>query len=83
MLSQGGSSEPQAAAPTSVEQIRRVSLANARAAWVNGNAVFLDVRSEQDYERGHIPGAVSIPLEELTARMNELNPEDWIITYCT
>lgn len=32
----------------------------------------LDVRQPGEYEKGHIPGALLIPVKELTGRMNEL-----------
>ena len=61
----------------------RVSLEEAKAAFDRGEAVFLDVRSAASYADSHIPGALSIPLSELEARLGELDPSRWIITYCT
>ncbi len=63
--------------------VKRVTLAEAKAALDNKKAVFLDVRSADSYKAAHIPGAVNIPLLELEGRLNELNPDQWIITYCT
>jgi rhodanese-related sulfurtransferase len=45
--------------------------------------VFVDVRSQASYDLGHIPGSLSIPLDQLPGRLGELNQNDWIITYCT
>lgn len=42
----------------------------------------LDVRPEQEYKRGHIHSAISIPIEELAKRMEELSLETEIIAYC-
>ena len=67
--------------PASVEQVQRVSLADAKAAYDAGTAVFLDVRASSSYEASHIPGAVSIPLNELPTRMAELKQDSWIIPY--
>ena len=67
--------------PVSVEQVERVSLADAKAAFDSGSAVFLDVRATESYEISHIPGALSIPLNELPNRTGELNPGSWIIPY--
>ncbi|PIQ78295.1 hypothetical protein COV81_05145 [Candidatus Peregrinibacteria bacterium CG11_big_fil_rev_8_21_14_0_20_41_10] len=39
----------------------------------------LDVRSYNEFLRGHLPGAIHIPLEQLLHRHNELNYE---IGYC-
>jgi ArsR family transcriptional regulator len=69
--------------PASPAGMPRVSLADAKAAYDDGTAVFLDVRFADDYAASHIPGALSIPLADLESRLSELNPTDWIITYCT
>ncbi len=47
-----------------------------------GGVVVLDVRPREEFESGHIPQAVSIPAEELTARLNELPPEAEVVAYC-
>lgn len=65
------------------ESIQRVSAAEAMAAIENGEAIILDVRSQAAYNDKGISGAVNIPLEELDLRMDELDKEKWIITYCT
>ena len=67
--------------PASVEQVERVSLDDAKAAFDSGAVVFLDVRASSSYEASHIPGAVSIPLNDLPTRMGELAPDSWIIPY--
>lgn len=41
----------------------------------------LDVRPREEYAAGHIPGAVSIPLDELAGRLAEL-PGGRIVAYC-
>jgi 3-mercaptopyruvate sulfurtransferase SseA len=69
--------------PASPAGMPRVSLADAKAAYDDGTAVFLDVRFADDYAASHIPGALSIPLADLESRLSELNPTGWIITYCT
>ena len=62
-------------------QVTRLSLIQAKGAFDAGSAVFVDVRDKESYETGHIPGAMSIPLREIEERMNELNPNDWLILY--
>jgi rhodanese-related sulfurtransferase/TusA-related sulfurtransferase len=42
----------------------------------------VDVRESAEYAFGHIPGAKSIPLGELEARMGELNPTDVVYVVC-
>jgi rhodanese-related sulfurtransferase/biotin operon repressor len=48
----------------------------------SGDAVILDVRPDPEYAAGHLPGAVHIPLEELTDRLAELPRDREIIAYC-
>lgn len=62
--------------------ILRVSVQEAREALEDGSAIFLDVRSAESFEAGHIPGAISMPIGEISERINELPSNAWIITYC-
>ena len=47
-----------------------------------GKVVVLDVRPTTEYTAGHIPGAVSVPLEELQHRLDELPANIEIVAYC-
>jgi rhodanese-related sulfurtransferase len=42
----------------------------------------LDVRPVDEYEKGHIPKATSIPLEKLKNRLEEIPKDKLVITYC-
>jgi len=46
------------------------------------SVVLLDVRPEEEYMAGHIPGARSIPIKELRARLKELPRSREIVAYC-
>lgn len=48
----------------------------------DGSVVVLDVRPETEYESGHIPGAISIPLDRLAQRLAELPTDAEIVAYC-
>lgn len=52
------------------------------AARAGDGIVVLDVRPRGEYEAGHIPGAVSVPLEELGDRLVDLPREAEIVAYC-
>jgi rhodanese-related sulfurtransferase len=47
-----------------------------------GEVIVLDVRPLEEYEAGHLPGARSIPLKELTERLRELPKNREIVAYC-
>ncbi len=42
----------------------------------------LDVRQPKEYEQSHIPGAILIPLSELTDNLSLLEKKDPVIVYC-
>ena len=44
--------------------------------------IVLDVRPQEEYEAGHIPGAISIPLGELEKRFKELPKSKQVVAYC-
>lgn len=47
------------------------------------NALLVDVREQDEWERGRIDGAIHLPLSQLKKRMTELNPRESIVLYCT
>ncbi len=49
---------------------------------IKGSAVLLDVRPRQEFDAGHLRGAINIPIDELPDRLSELPPESRVITYC-
>lgn len=48
----------------------------------SGEVVVLDVRPRHEYVSGHIPGAVSVPVEELERRLVELPADVEVVAYC-
>jgi len=44
--------------------------------------VVLDVRTQEEYDSGHISNALLIPVSELESRLHELSPSDHILEYC-
>ncbi len=47
-----------------------------------GSVIVIDVRPQVEYLAGHIAGAVSMPLEELEARLGEIPKDREIVAYC-
>jgi rhodanese-related sulfurtransferase/DNA-binding transcriptional ArsR family regulator len=62
-----------------VEQIAADEL---QARLAKGTVVVLDVRPEQEYRAGHIPGALSAPLDVLDAVAAKLPKRREIVAYC-
>lgn len=63
-----------------------ISLEEARELFLRGGALFLDARPRDQFELGHIKGAVSLPAQEAEGRFSEaaqaLDQARAIITYC-
>jgi rhodanese-related sulfurtransferase len=68
--------------PASVRTLPANELDRARAS--AEVPLLLDVRTTEEYEAGHIPGAVNVPVQELERRLEELRPyqDRGVITYC-
>ena len=47
-----------------------------------GKVVLLDVRPSEEYEAGHVAGAISIPHDQLKRRLAELPKSREIVAYC-
>jgi rhodanese-related sulfurtransferase/DNA-binding transcriptional ArsR family regulator len=63
----------------SLEPISRAELLQRSRA---GEVIVLDVRPEDEFALGHLPGAISIPLRNLEMRLAEFDPAQEIIAYC-
>lgn len=47
-----------------------------------GLVTVLDVRPEDEFALGHLPGALNMPLSELERRLAELDPAQEVVAYC-
>jgi len=63
----------------STEPLDRESL---RARVLAGEVTLIDVRPQSEFEAGHIAGAISIPIEELKQRLEELPRDREVVAYC-
>ena len=64
------------------DSLEPVSRAELVSRLQDGNAVLLDVRPEDEFKLGHVPGALNIPLAKLEERLSELRTDREIIAYC-
>lgn len=65
-----------------LEKAKRIPRDEAIKLVKEGKAVFVDVRSKEAYDAGHIKGAISIPESEIITRLKDLPPKKMVITYC-
>jgi predicted sulfurtransferase len=74
-----------AAAPaaTPEDNAARISLADAKKAFDDGSAIFVDSRAESAYKDEHIKGAINITHDTLEARLKDLPKDKKIIVYCS
>lgn len=63
----------------SMEPVSRAELKRRLKA---GLVTVLDVRPEEEFRLGHVPGAINIPLRELSRRLAELPRGKEVIAYC-
>lgn len=66
-------------APDELDPLKRDELLERM---VRQEVVVIDVRPVEEYRSGHIPGAISMPLDELLNRITELSDGRDIVAYC-
>ena len=44
--------------------------------------MLLDVRTDKEYEGGHIPGSVHVPLSEIGDKIKKLKKDKELVVYC-
>jgi hydroxyacylglutathione hydrolase len=76
-----GGMEAWAASGRPVQEAKLVDARQARQALQEG-AVSLDVREQQEFESGHIPGSIHIPLGSLESHLDRLPKGNPILVYC-
>jgi rhodanese-related sulfurtransferase len=64
------------------EGYRNVTTEEAKQLIDNKEVVVLDVRTPEEYQDGHIPNAILIPLQELENKLNDLDKEEPYLVVC-
>ncbi|MFA5820251.1 MAG: metalloregulator ArsR/SmtB family transcription factor [Bacteroidales bacterium] len=62
--------------------LNAVSLDELETMLQNENVLLMDVRPEIEYEFGHITGAISVPMNELMAKLKNISMDKEIVAYC-
>src|SRR5205807_5719689 len=64
------------------DELEPVSIKELRRRMREGDITVIDVRPEQEYLAGHIPGALSIPVAQLKRRLGEVPKRKDVVAYC-
>ena len=63
----------------SLEPVSRLTLLERLG---GGSVTFLDVRPADEFARGHLPGALNIPLDQLDAALGSVTQNVPVVAYC-
>ena len=70
--------------PRNMKDVPRISPETLNSRLENGESIIIvDTGSARQFEGGHIAGAISIPLEQVESRLDELPKDRDIVFYCT
>lgn len=64
------------------DQLEPVTFKELRHLMRDGSVTVVDVRPTDEYQAGHIPGALSVPVPELKRRLSEIPKSREVIAYC-
>lgn len=64
-------------------EVPRITLADAKKAFDDGNAVFVDSRGDAAYKAEHIAGSINIPYGGQAPDLSSLPKSKKIIVYCS
>jgi rhodanese-related sulfurtransferase/DNA-binding HxlR family transcriptional regulator len=64
------------------DEVEAISRDELRGRLRRGDVVVVDVRPAEEFDAGHIEGALSIPVDELDEQLAELPADSEIVAYC-
>lgn len=65
------------------DNAQRITVAEAKAAFDKGDAIFVDTRATVTWEKEHIKGSINVPAEEAALKANTIPKGKKIIAYCS
>jgi hypothetical protein len=77
------SSTPLGPETTHADGARRITTGELETLIKEGKAYVVDVRLQDAYDMGHIPGSHLIPSGEIVRHINRLPRDKMIVTYCS
>ena len=67
---------------TNKDNMEQIQMSQLVGRMKDGNVTLIDVRPKEEYEIMHIPGANSIPIDELEKHLSSLPANQEIVAYC-
>ncbi len=64
------------------EPYSRISVEEANKMLKSGDSVVIDVRQPNEYQAGHVKGAIFIPVDSVLSRINELPKDKKLLFIC-
>ena len=74
---------PKADEHAQTDDAPRINLEDAKKAFDEGKAVFVDTRAEGSYINEHIKGAINVPVADFEAKYKEIPTDKKIVAYCS
>lgn len=68
------------ASPASI--VQNISPVEYQDRFTSASHLLIDVRTPEEFASGHIQGAVNIPVDDLTGRLNEVPNNQPVVVYC-
>lgn len=65
------------------DEAPRITLAEAKADFDGGKAVFVDTRPAEQFAVEHIKGAINVPAKEVATKYKDIPTDKKIIAYCS
>jgi predicted sulfurtransferase len=75
--------EQQKTPPPATDGAPRITAEELHDLWVKGQVLVIDTRAEDAYKLAHIKGAISVPVSDFVAKMDQLPKDKKIVAYCT
>jgi rhodanese-related sulfurtransferase len=64
------------------DEFEPIGLAELRRRLKEGSITLIDVRPAEEYEQGHLPGAISVPPDTVAAWANQVPKQKQVVAYC-
>ncbi|RDI95108.1 MBL fold metallo-hydrolase [Meiothermus sp. QL-1] len=65
-----------------LETVPQITAAEAKARWERGEVVVLDVRGADEYQAGHIPGALNLHAGRVMRNLNQIPKDKPVVVHC-